>query len=122
MVTNNEVVKRSDLIVGCDGAYSAVRQSLLKDQPIDYSQQYIESYYLELRMPPTENDEFALPVNYLHIWPRGSFMLIALPNQDKSFTCTLFMPLTMFNEIKTEMDLLEFFEKYFADTIKLFGK
>ena len=116
------MVKKTDLIVGCDGAYSVVRQSLLKDKPVDYSQTYINSYYLELRMPPTKNDEFALPVNYLHIWPRGNFMLIALPNQDKSFTCTLFMPNDMFNEIKTEMDMINFFEKYFPDTIDLFGK
>jgi len=121
-VSNHEVIKKTDLILGCDGAYSVVRQSLLKDKPVDYSQTYISSYYLELRMPPTKNGEFPLPVNYLHIWPRGDFMLIALPNQDKSFTCTLFMPNDMFKEIKTETDMMNFFEKYFPDTIDIFGK
>jgi kynurenine 3-monooxygenase len=99
-----------------------VRQSLLKDKPIDYSQTYISSYYLELRIPPTKDNNFALPTNYLHIWPRGEFMMIALPNQDKSFTGTIFMPLELFESIKTNDDLLNFFEKHFIDVIPLIGK
>lgn len=96
---------------------------MLKEKPIDFSQQYITSYYLELRMPPRKSDgDFALPVNYLHIWPRDDFMLIALPNQDKSFTCTLFMPFENFKKIVTADDVLNFFEKYFKDTIDLFGR
>ena len=95
---------------------------MLKDKPIDFQQQYISSYYLELRIPPRADGEFAMPVNYLHIWPRGQFMLIALPNQDKSFTCTLFMPNEMFEAIKNEDDLIKFFEKYFIDTIDLIGR
>jgi kynurenine 3-monooxygenase len=73
-------------------------------------------------MPPTADNDFAMPINYLHIWPRGSFLLIALPNQDKSFTCTLFMPGEIFASIKNEDDLMKFFEENFKDTIPLFGK
>ncbi len=108
--------------MGCDGAYSVVRQSLFKDKAVDFSQTYIKSYYLELRMPATADDQFAMPINYLHIWPRGEFLLIALPNQDRSFTCTLFMPLEMFDKITNGNELICFFEKYFIDTIPLFGK
>ena len=103
--------------------FSKVRQSLLKDKPIDYSQQYISSYYLELRIPPRESDgEYAMPINYLHIWPRGNFMLIALPNRDKSFTCTLFMPIEMFNGIKNQDDLINFFDANFTDALNLIRK
>lgn len=119
--TKETVTTNSDLIVGCDGAYSAVRQSLLKDRTVDFSQTYISSWYLELHMPP-RNGTFAMLPNHLHIWPRGNFMLIALPNQDFSFTCTLFMPQEIFEKIKTPDDVIAFFEKYFADSIDLIGK
>uniref|UniRef100_A0A3Q3GKV7 Kynurenine 3-monooxygenase n=1 Tax=Labrus bergylta TaxID=56723 RepID=A0A3Q3GKV7_9LABR len=86
---------QADLIVGCDGAFS-------------------------LTMPPI-NGEFAMKPNYLHIWPRNTFMMIALPNLDKTFTCTLFMPFEEFEKITTGDEVLEFFQKYFADTIPLIG-
>lgn len=63
-----------------------------------------------------------MAVNYLHIWPRGQFMMIALPNQDKSYTVTLFMPFLNFQTIKTIDDLLTFFTEYFPDAIDLIGK
>lgn len=63
-----------------------------------------------------------MPPNYLHIWPRGEFMMIALPNQDKTWTVTLFMPFEKFNSIKTHADLLDFFEQYFPDAIALIGR
>lgn len=63
-----------------------------------------------------------MEVNYLHIWPRGKFMMIALPNQDKSWTVTLFMPFSNFEQIKTIDNLLEFFTEYFPDSIDLIGK
>lgn len=121
--TNNEIIKETtDLIVGCDGAYSNVRQSLMHDKPIDFMQSYISSYYLELHIPANKDGEFSMPPKHLHIWPRGDFMLIALPNQDKSFTCTLFMPNEMFLQIKTPNQVLEFFEKYFIDALDLIGR
>ena len=112
---------QSDLIFGCDGSFSVVRQSLMKDKPIEYSQMYNSGYYLELQIPAI-NGKFAMPSNHLHIWPRGEFMLIALPNQDCSFTLTLFMPFNMFESLKTNGDVLDFFEKYFNDALDLIGR
>ena len=63
-----------------------------------------------------------MPANYLHIWPRGQFMMIALPNQDKSFTVTLFMPRSVFEGISNGYDLVKFFEEHFPDSIPLIGK
>lgn len=111
-----------NLIVGCDGAHSSVRQSLLKDKTVDFSQSYITSWYLELHMPPGKDGKFAMPPNHLHIWPRGSYMLIALPNQDYSFTCTLFMPLPMFEAIKSKQDVIDFFKANFPDALELIGR
>ncbi|KAF3842463.1 hypothetical protein F7725_024414 [Dissostichus mawsoni] len=64
---------------------------------------------------------FAMKPNYLHIWPRNTFMMIALPNLDKTFTCTLFMPFDEFEKITTEDEVMEFFQEYFPDTIPLIG-
>ncbi|OPL07315.1 kynurenine 3-monooxygenase-like, partial [Mytilus galloprovincialis] len=61
-------------------------------------------------------------VNYLHIWPRNEFMMIALPNLDKSYTLTLFMPFENFNQIKTEDDVMDFFRRMFPDSIPLIGE
>lgn len=63
-----------------------------------------------------------MAVNYLHIWPRNEFMMIGLPNLDKSFTGTLFMPMSKFEELKTRDDALLFFQQMFPDSIDLFGE
>ena len=85
------VLVRPDLVIGCDGAFSTIRKEMMKRPRFDYSQEYIPHAYMELSMPAVQG-EFVMEPNYLHIWPRGSFMMIGLPNQDKSFTVTLFMP------------------------------
>lgn len=110
----------ADLIVGCDGAFSAVRKQFLRRSRFNYSQTYIPHGYMELTMPPI-NGEFAMKPNYLHIWPRNTFMMIALPNLDKTFTCTLFMPFEEFEKITTGDEVIEFFQKYFPDAIPLIG-
>lgn len=69
-----------------------------------------------------DGDEYAMETNYLHIWPRNEFMLIGLPNLDKSFTGTLFMPFEKFDALKTRQDTLEFFRITFPDSIDLFGE
>uniref|UniRef100_A0A3Q3W8Y4 Kynurenine 3-monooxygenase n=1 Tax=Mola mola TaxID=94237 RepID=A0A3Q3W8Y4_MOLML len=111
---------RADLIVGCDGAFSAIRKQFLRCGRFDYSQTYIPHGYMELTMPPV-NGEFAMKPNYLHIWPRNTFMMIALPNLDKTFTCTLFMPFEEFEKITTGDEVIEFFQKQFPDSIPLIG-
>uniref|UniRef100_A0A096M5H5 Kynurenine 3-monooxygenase n=1 Tax=Poecilia formosa TaxID=48698 RepID=A0A096M5H5_POEFO len=111
---------QADLIVGCDGAFSAVRKQFLRRSRFNYSQTYIPHGYMELTMRP-RNGEFAMKPNYLHIWPRNTFMMIALPNLDKTFTCTLFMPFEEFEKISTGDEVIEFFQKYFPDAIPLIG-
>ncbi|XP_053523261.1 kynurenine 3-monooxygenase isoform X3 [Artibeus jamaicensis] len=110
-----------DLIIGCDGAYSTVRAHLMKKPRFDYSQQYIPHGYMELTIPSKDGD-YAMEPNYLHIWPRNTFMMIALPNKDKSFTCTLFMPFEEFEKLQTSQDVLDFFYKRFPDAVPLIGE
>ncbi|KAH0621763.1 hypothetical protein JD844_023384 [Phrynosoma platyrhinos] len=110
-----------DLIVGCDGAFSTVRKQFMRQGRFNYSQTYIPHGYKELRIPP-KNGDFAMEPNYLHIWPRNTFMMIALPNLDKSFTCTLFMPFDDFEKLTTGDQVLDFFKIYFPDAIPLIGR
>lgn len=88
---------------------------------MDYSQQYIGHSYKELTIYPSSSGDWRMSHKHLHIWPRHSFMMIALPNQDRTFTCTLFMPYEEFDSIKTPEDLQTFFERYFPDAIGLIG-
>ncbi|KAI2658057.1 Kynurenine 3-monooxygenase [Labeo rohita] len=111
---------RADLIVGCDGAFSAVRKQFLRQSRFNYSQTYIPHGYMELTMPPKDGD-FTMEPNYLHIWPRNTFMMIALPNLDRTFTCTLFMPFEEFDKIRTGEEVIRFFQKYFPDSVPLIG-
>ncbi|PVU90822.1 hypothetical protein BB559_004413 [Furculomyces boomerangus] len=121
IATGQDITASADLIIGADGAWSTARRYLQYSTRVNLEQTYIEHAYCELEMKP-KNGEFAMVKDHLHIWPRKTFMLIALPNLDKSFTCTLFMPWSKFNSIKTEEDLFKFFEEYFPDSIPLFGK
>uniref|UniRef100_G1MRL8 FAD-binding domain-containing protein n=1 Tax=Meleagris gallopavo TaxID=9103 RepID=G1MRL8_MELGA len=110
-----------DLIVGCDGAFSTVRKQFMRQTRFNYSHEYIPHGYMELTIPPKDGD-FAMEPNYLHIWPRNTFMMIALPNMDKSFTCTLFMPFEEFEKLMTGEQVLDFFQTYFPDSIPLIGE
>jgi kynurenine 3-monooxygenase len=116
------VVVRPDIAIGCDGAYSAVRREMMKRPRFDYSQEYIPHAYMELSVPATVGGDFAMEPNYLHIWPRGKFMMIGLPNQDKSFTITLFMPINVFESITDTDSLIQFFNEHFRDSIALIGR
>jgi kynurenine 3-monooxygenase len=106
--------KKFDIIIGADGAFSAVRGSMMFTDRFEYSQTYIEHGYKEFRIPPGEKGQFMLEKNALHIWPRESFMLIALPNPDSTFTCTLFFPFEGYPE-----EFHDFFEKTFPDAVPL---
>ncbi|MEM9916681.1 MAG: NAD(P)/FAD-dependent oxidoreductase [Bacteroidota bacterium] len=108
------------LIFGTDGAYSAIRSSLQRTPRFNYAQQFLDYGYKELRIPPSPEGDFAMDKNALHIWPRGRFMLIGLPNQDKSFTGTLFLPFegaVSFENLNTDEEIMNFFEEYFPDAI-----
>ncbi|MEQ6167244.1 NAD(P)/FAD-dependent oxidoreductase [Ekhidna sp. MALMAid0563] len=108
---------QSDLIVGTDGAFSAIRKKLQFTDRFNFSQHYIEHGYKELCIEPVDG-KFQMEENYLHIWPRGNFMLIALPNNDGTFTCTLFFPFEgspSFAELNTKDEVNAFFDKYFKD-------
>ena len=111
-----------DLIIGADGAFSTVRQSLQRYDRFDFSQSYIDHGYKELHIPATAAGEFQLEKNALHIWPRQSYMMIALPNPDGSFTCTLFFPFEgkfSFDTLQTEETVHNFFVHAFPDATRL---
>ncbi len=118
-----EMKVEAPVIIGADGAYSALRLSMQKQIRFNYRQEYISHGYKELTIPATAAGEFAMDPNALHIWPRGKFMLIALPNPDKSFTCTLFLPFegskVCFEKINDEQDLESVFRNYFDDAYQL---
>ena len=112
----------ADMIIGADGAYSVIRSKMVKQDRFQYSQNYIEHGYKELTIPANADGSHQLEVNALHIWPRGNYMLIALPNMDGSFTCTLFFPYDgehSFNNLKTEQQVHDFFKAVFPDTLDL---
>jgi kynurenine 3-monooxygenase len=114
---------KSDFILGSDGAFSAVRtQMQLQSDRFDYQQFYIDCGYKELVIPAGKNGEHLIEKNCLHIWPRGSFMMIALPNMDGSFTCTLFFQMegkVSFEALKTKEEVLAFFKQEFPDAVPL---
>ncbi len=111
------------LCFGSDGAYSAARLAHhLQHDRFQYQQYYIDFGYKELCIPPGANGSFQIEKNALHIWPRGNYMLIALPNMDGSFTCTLFFPFEgepSFSSLDTKEKLRSFFDKTFTDASAL---
>lgn len=103
-----------DYLIGADGAHSAARFHLMKFARVDYQQEYIDTLWCEFRIPPSEDGEFRISPNHLHIWPGREFMFIALPSADKSFTCTLFAPSAHYAYLETQpQDLHEFFDSHF---------
>jgi kynurenine 3-monooxygenase len=113
----------TDILFGADGAFSAARmQHQLFHDRFEYSQHYIDCGYKELTIQPGPGGSFLMEKNALHIWPRKEYMLIALPNPDGSFTCTLFFPFegeTSFSKLDTKEKVKEFFEKTFPDVVPL---
>jgi kynurenine 3-monooxygenase len=95
---------------------------MMKRQPVDFEQHYVKHGYKELSILPDKHGAAKLPVNYLHIWPREKFMLIALPNQDNSFTVTLFYPYEELLAIKTKDQIVGLFQAHFPDALELIGK
>ena len=110
-----------DLIFGCDGAFSRVRHKMQRRSRFDYSQDFIDVGYKELTIAPNADGTHKLDMHSFHIWPRGKFMLIAMPNLDGSFTCTLFMPFegeVSFENIQTKEEAKKFFSTYFPNVMQ----
>src|SRR2546429_1932571 len=121
--TNQPLSASADSIIGVDGAFSAVRASMqLKIDNFQYDESYLAHGYKELTIPPGPNGSWKMEKHALHIWPRKSFMMIALPNPDGSFTCTLFWEFEgprSFATTKTDDDVRRFFEEEFPDAVPL---
>ena len=114
--------ERFDVMIGADGAYSAVRNRLQRTDRFSYEQNYLEHGYKELTIPPRTDGSYAMEPHALHIWPRGGHMMIALPNADGSFTCTLFWPYggpVGFERVDTEREVAETFHEQFPDAVDL---
>src|SRR5205807_6219138 len=114
---------RGDAVIGVDGAFSAIRQSMQKKiDGFEYDESYLAHGYKELTIPPTPDGSWGMEKEALHIWPRKSFMMIALPNPDGSFTCTLFWEFEgprSFATTKTDDDIRRFFDEEFPDAVPL---
>jgi len=120
--TGHRRQEQADALVGADGAFSAVRARLQRMNRFDYQQSYLTHGYKELTIPATAGGGFAMEPNALHIWPRGGFMMIALPNQDGSFTCTLFWRFEgpdSFANLTTPQEVLDYFGRTFPDAVSL---
>ena len=118
---DTQLTPKADLLIGADGAYSTLREAMRFTPRFNYSQHYIEHGYKELHIPPVAGD-FAMEPHALHIWPRGGYMLIALPNADESFTATLFLPYegpNSFAQLEQEDQLQTFFNEQFPDALAL---
>ncbi len=107
-----------DIVIGSDGAFSVVRGRMLHLDRFNFRRDYLTHGYKELTIPPAPGGGFRLEKNALHIWPRGGFMMIALPNFDGSYTCTLFWPFegeVSFDAVRTDEDVARVFERHFPD-------
>ena len=117
----NVIEVNPDILIGADGAFSALRKEYERLPEFNSVLTQLGHGYKELNLAP-QNGDFAFEPNYLHIWPRGDFMLIALPNPEKNFTCTLFLPTggeNSFEELQSDEQIDTFFKKFFPDVHSL---
>jgi kynurenine 3-monooxygenase len=122
--SENQIISaHGDAVIGVDGAFSAVRQSMqMQINRFEYDESYLAHGYKELTIPPGSDGSWQMEKNALHIWPRKSFMMIALPNPDSSFTCTLFWEFEgprSFATTKTDDGVRRFFDEEFPDAVPL---
>ena len=122
--SDHQIIRaQGDAVIGVDGAFSAVRQSMQKEiAGFEYDESYLAHGYKELTIPPTPDGSWRMEKEALHIWPRKSFMMIALPNPDGSFTCTLFWEFEgprSFATTKTDDEIRRFFAAEFPDAVPL---
>ena len=117
-----EQIVNNDVLIGADGTYSTVRNHMMRQDRFQFSQYYIDHGYKELTIPANPDGSHQIETNALHIWPRGNYMLIALPNMDGSYTCTLFFPFEgeySFESLKTHQQVEDFFNDVFPDIVPL---
>ena len=120
--TGAETSVASEAVIGADGAASALRSEMLKLPRFNFSQQYLDYGYKELTIPAGPDGKHVMETRALHIWPRGTFMLIALPNIDGTFGCILFLPFEgeiSFTALDNETKVLAFFRAQFPDALEL---
>lgn len=125
--TGEQIETDGRVLIGADGAFSAVRAKMQRLDRFDYSQSYLSHGYKELTIPPADDEhgpfgKFRMEPRALHIWPRRSYMMIALPNNDGSFTCTCFWPFEGphgFAQLKTSDQVRRYFVEHFPDAVPL---
>jgi kynurenine 3-monooxygenase len=120
--TGEETCHETEIVIGCDGSASAIRTEMLKLNRFNFSQQYLDYGYKELTISAGPDGKHQLETRALHIWPRGNYMLIALPNIDGTFACILFLSfegVDSFASLATQADVNRFFESRFPDTVSL---
>jgi kynurenine 3-monooxygenase len=115
---SGKVSAEADVVLGADGAGSAVREQLLAEGIVAEDVDFLDYGYKELSIPAMQG-EFALDPGALHIWPRGTSMMIALPNPDRSFTCTLFWPSGSFDALTSAAEIEEHFRSSYPDLLPL---
>ena len=111
-----------DMVFGADGAFSRIRHRMQRQSMFNYSQDFLNTGYKELHIPANSDGSYKLDKHSLHIWPRGKYMLIALPNLDGTFTCTLFMPFegeNSFASLNDRPKVETFFRENLPDTIEV---
>jgi kynurenine 3-monooxygenase len=110
------------VVIGCDGSASAIRSQMVKRNRFNFSQEYLDYGYKELTIPAGPDGKHVLETQALHIWPRGNYMLIALPNIDGTFACILFLPFEgadSFAQLPTQSAVEKFFRERFPDALPL---
>jgi kynurenine 3-monooxygenase len=114
----------AECVIGADGAGSAIREAMVRAGRYNFSQEYLDYGYKELTIPAGPDGRHVLETHALHIWPRGAYMLIALPNIDGSFGCILFLPFegqgeASFDQLDSEAEVVAFFRSHFPDALAL---
>ncbi|KAJ6520350.1 FAD/NAD-binding domain-containing protein [Mycena sanguinolenta] len=125
-VSSQEFDVHFDLCIGADGSHSVIRHHLMVATQMEYSQHYLTHEYVEIKLPhgvdTSGHSTFLLDPDHLHVWPRGSFTLVAMPNKNKSFTCALFAPKAIFENLQYPDTLIPFFKTHFPDLLSVLGE
>ena len=120
--TGEDAIRETGVVIGCDGSASSIRAEMFKLSRFNFSQQYLDYGYKELTIPAGSDGKHLLETHALHIWPRGNYMLISLPNIDGTFACILFLPFEGadgFAGLTTQAEVMQFFESRFPDAVSL---